>query len=45
METKICIRCKRNLSVNDFHKNKNTKDGYQGYCKECRVEMRNAELG
>jgi hypothetical protein len=32
---KICVTCKVNKNDNEFHKNKNKKDGMQGECKEC----------
>lgn len=32
---KKCNGCKKVLSINNFTKNKNTKDGYSYYCKEC----------
>lgn len=35
METKKCYGCKRNLSLDNFTKNKNTKDGLSYYCREC----------
>lgn len=40
METKICARCKKELPVSEFHRSKNSKDGYQGYCHECDREYR-----
>lgn len=36
MEYKICSKCKRRLSINNFHKDKSKKDGYRADCKECR---------
>ena len=35
MKTKKCYGCKRELSVDNFTKNKNTKDGLSYYCYEC----------
>jgi len=35
MKEKKCSRCKNKKSVDEFHKNKSTKDGYHQYCKEC----------
>lgn len=35
METKICNKCGRELSIDMFHKKTTSKDGYQDYCKEC----------
>lgn len=35
MKTKVCAKCKRELPVTEFHRNKATKDGLQSHCKEC----------
>lgn len=35
MNTKRCGRCKEEKSVNDFYKNKQTKDGLKCWCKNC----------
>lgn len=35
METKICTKCGRELSVDMFHKKSTSKDGLQHYCKDC----------
>lgn len=32
---KKCSKCKQNLPLNYFWKNKSSQDGFQGYCKEC----------
>lgn len=32
---KTCNKCKQSKSVNEFHKNPKTKDGYYTDCKEC----------
>ena len=32
---KKCSKCKELKSVDDFHKNKATKDGLNAYCKVC----------
>lgn len=32
---KRCSKCGKTKSIDDFHKNKNTKDGRHYYCKEC----------
>lgn len=32
---KICTKCKKEKSLDNFSKNKNNKDGFQVYCKEC----------
>lgn len=36
MKVKICSKCKQEKPLDEFHKNKNTKDGLAGDCKECR---------
>lgn len=33
---KMCRKCLNEKSYIDFHKNKNTKDGYSAYCKPCK---------
>ena len=35
MDTKICVKCKQEKSVLDFHKNARSSDGLHSYCKEC----------
>lgn len=40
METKVCWKCKRELSIVKFSKNSKTKDGYSGRCKECDAEYK-----
>ncbi len=32
---KRCSKCKLEKDTNQFHKNKNKKDGLHNYCKEC----------
>lgn len=32
---KTCSKCQEKKPYEDFHKNKATKDGYQGWCKVC----------
>jgi len=41
---KICIKCKKEKDKFDFSKNKNNKDGYQNYCKECRRVIDNNRI-
>ena len=36
MDTKTCNKCKRELSVSQFHKRNNRSGGYANQCKECR---------
>ena len=33
---KECIKCYMLLSINNFHKDNNSKDGYRATCKNCR---------
>ena len=35
MKTKFCPKCKKEKPLNEFHKNKRTKNGINCYCKEC----------
>ncbi|GAH11033.1 unnamed protein product, partial [marine sediment metagenome] len=35
MKTKICSKCKKELSISKFNKDKKYKDGLQPYCKKC----------
>lgn len=44
METKICIKCGRELPLSEFYKHKGRKDGYFTYCKECLKTIRNNSL-
>lgn len=34
--TKICSRCRKELLISCFYKNKNKSDGLSSYCKECK---------
>lgn len=36
--TKICSICKITKNIAEFHKRKNSKDGYRSRCKECRKQ-------
>ena len=33
---KFCTKCEIPKNIDDFHKNKNTIDGYHHHCKACR---------
>ena len=33
---KICVKCKKQMLLDCFHKQSNTKDGHTNDCKECR---------
>jgi len=35
MESRVCPRCKQDLPINHFGKNKRNKNGLQTYCKPC----------
>jgi G:T-mismatch repair DNA endonuclease (very short patch repair protein) len=35
MKTKICSKCKKEKSLNEFSIRKNQKDGHNYYCKDC----------
>ncbi len=37
METKICRKCGRELTVENFFKNHTCKDGIDTICKECKT--------
>lgn len=37
---KVCKSCKKELTLSNFGKSKNVKDGYENICKECRLEQR-----
>ena len=36
IDKKFCVKCNKIKSVDNFHFNKNTKDGFHCYCKDCR---------
>lgn len=36
---KVCIRCKKEKPLEEFHHDKRSEDGYRSYCKECVSEM------
>lgn len=35
MKTKICSKCKEELSINEFSRDKTSKDGLNHYCRAC----------
>jgi len=42
MKTKICSKCKEELPISEFHRNKTHKDGLTSACKRCRkIESKN----
>jgi hypothetical protein len=42
MITKICSKCKRELSIDQFQSDKSSKDGLYSSCKDCKREYRQA---
>lgn len=36
MKTKYCPKCKQDKPLTKFNKDKHTKSGYHGWCKECQ---------
>ena len=40
METKVCIKCGRELPLNAFAKHHLSKDGHMSRCNSCREEAR-----
>lgn len=36
--TKKCSECGRVLPISEFHKKKDSKDGYQAMCRSCKAE-------
>lgn len=45
IEEKICKGCNETLSVGKFSASKNTKDGYENKCRECRTAQRKKSNG
>lgn len=43
METKICGKCGKELSIDNFYKDKSTKDGLHNYCKDCIKSYRTSK--
>lgn len=39
-DTKVCARCKVEKNKNYFGKDKQKKDGFNSYCKDCRAILR-----
>lgn len=40
MKTKICTKCKITKALNEFYKDKNTKDNLTFWCKDCYCHHR-----
>lgn len=45
LQTKICYKCKRELSTDYFNKDKNKNDGFGSYCQNCLREYRKIHKG
>lgn len=39
MSGKICTRCQTNKDYSGFYRSKQAKDGYESWCKDCRIEL------
>jgi superfamily II helicase len=37
--TKTCSKCKQEKDISQFNKNKRNKDGFQYFCKKCKLEQ------
>jgi hypothetical protein len=42
---KTCSKCKEELSLDMFSKNRTTKDGLSGWCKLCKKEWKHSDSG
>ena len=40
-ETKTCAKCKRDLELDQFYKDKRSSSGFRSYCKSCGIENAN----
>jgi len=45
METKQCLRCKQELPVNEFNKNRSRLDGHDAYCRVCKAQKAQERKG
>ena len=36
IKTKVCNKCGRELPIDTFNKKASSKDGLQGYCRDCQ---------
>lgn len=43
--TKICKRCNKEQSIDNFYKVPSMKDGHDNTCKTCRKELRRLRDG
>ncbi len=37
MEVRICKACHKEKSIKQFYRNNQSKDGYEGKCKQCKI--------
>lgn len=37
MDTKICSKCKKEKTLDNFHRYAKSKDGHKPFCKECKL--------
>ena len=44
METAVCSKCKKRVSVVDFYKNKANSSGRESHCKNCSSKNKNRVL-
>jgi hypothetical protein len=44
MKTKKCLKCLKELSVDDFHKDKSKKTGLREQCKSCRCKFKSGNI-
>jgi hypothetical protein len=40
MDTKCCAKCKEELTIDNFSKDSQKKDGLRNYCKECEKKIK-----
>lgn len=41
---KVCSRCNQELSISEFYKDKQQKDGLSSYCKKCKSKIWNYKM-
>jgi hypothetical protein len=39
MKTKICLKCKEEKLITEFHKHSCRKDGFSDWCKQCKNKL------
>lgn len=45
METKVCVKCGKELPVSKFYHNSNSEDGYSAVCRPCACTRRKPIVG